>query len=98
MFLFIQAIGDNGQGFANFLLYCLFTKNVRDKMCCKRHLVDVQDSEEIAPLQHSYAGNASALKKRYDGGHLTEKGTQSTSMINRESSCLSQSGTSIPDH
>ncbi|XP_065177678.1 G-protein coupled receptor 157-like [Sycon ciliatum] len=56
VFLCLQAIGDNGQGFANFILFCIFTKSVRNKIlgkfiysCC----MVKRESPETLPILRS---------------------------------------------
>ena len=38
--MFIQGIGDSSQGFANVIIFVIFTKNIRDsfikRICCRR--------------------------------------------------------------
>ncbi|XP_074655258.1 G-protein coupled receptor 157-like [Tubulanus polymorphus] len=48
----LQGIGDSGQGFGNFLLFCLFTKDIRKRLFCRetpdserRHLLNNGEDE-----------------------------------------------------
>jgi hypothetical protein len=59
----LQGIGDSAQGFANFLLFCVFTKKVRNKytglvrrlVCCGRggEYADLASSEDEDRGKHS---------------------------------------------
>ena len=54
--LLFQGIGDNSQGFANFLLFCLFCKKIRERfqqLCVRDRQRIVFNSEEEDPLIRS---------------------------------------------
>jgi G protein-coupled receptor 157 len=59
----LQGVGDSAQGFANFLLFCVFTKKVRNKytglvrraLCCNSYsdLLSSEDEDHNSKAKHS---------------------------------------------
>lgn len=53
--IILHGIGDNSQGFADFVLFCLFTVKIRNKFrhCCGRFIPFCKYSAEQDPLSRS---------------------------------------------